>query len=480
MMVMSHPGACKQVDFRRTITMAQSTTPSPARHFSARASLAALGLKLRSLDFFGPIRERVKIAQKTVKHTPIQKLYDAFITILAGAHGLVEINTRLRSDPVLQAAFGRSACAEQSVVQETLDRCTGENVTQLEQALTTILRRHGQAYRHNFDHAWLLLDGDITGMPCGRKAAFATKGYFAKQRNRRGRQLGRVLASDYDEIIVDRLFPGTTQLHAALQPLVLAAETVLELDEAKRKRTILRLDGGGGSLADVNWALQRHYAVHGKDCSTERAERLAASVPEWVDDPRTPGRQVGWVTIPPTEYARSVRRVAVRCATKDGQWAVGVILSTLAPTDVILLTRQPIDRVQNPHAVILAYVYFYDQRGGGVETANKEDKQGLGLGKRNKKRFEAQQMVVLLSALAHNVVVWVRQWLVLHHPGLARYGIKRLVRDVFQISGSVLINGPDEIVAIVINHAAPLAAGLVAALRVLLTPEGIAVNSGEI
>jgi hypothetical protein len=44
------------------------------------------------------------IAQKTVMHTPLDKVHDAVITLLAGAHGLVEINTRLRSDPVLQAA----------------------------------------------------------------------------------------------------------------------------------------------------------------------------------------------------------------------------------------------------------------------------------------------------------------------------------------------------------------------------------------
>ena len=106
------------------------------------------------------------------------------------------------------------------------------------------------------------------------------------------------MATDYDEIIVDHLFPGTTQLHAALPELVLAAEATLELDEAKRRRTILRLDGGGGSRADVHWALWRGYAVHGKDCSTQRAEKLAASVTAWVDDPRNPGRQVGWVTEP--------------------------------------------------------------------------------------------------------------------------------------------------------------------------------------
>ncbi len=456
--------------------MTQSSMPT--RHFSARASLAALGLKLRSLDLFGSIRETVTIPQKTVKHRPTQKLYDAFITLLAGAQGLVEINTRLRSDPALQQAFGRTSCAEQSVVQETLDRCTAENVTQVEQALATILRRHGQAYRHDFAQGWLLLDGDMTGLPCGPKAACATKGYFARQRQRHGRQLGRVVATDYGEIIVDRLFPGTAQLHTALPQLVLAAEAALELDEAKRRRTILRLDGGGGSRTDVNWALWRGYAVHCKDCSTQRAEKLAASVTEWVDDPRNPGRQAGWVTEPTRAYVRPVRRIAVRCPTKAGGWAVAVLISALAPQDVLALTRQPVDRVSDPTAVLLAYVYFYDQRGGGVETANKEDKQGLGLSKRQKKRFEAQQIVVLLSALAHNVLVWARSWLAPHHPRLVQYGIKRLVRDLFQISGSVVSSETDQIVAVVLNQAAPLAAGLVAALRGEQDPEGIVVSLG--
>ena len=98
--------------------MNESITPT-TNHFTACARLSAIGAKLRHLDLFGPIRTRVQIRQKTVKHTPIDKLSDAFISLLAGAHGLVEINTRLRTDPGLQRAFGRSACAEQSVVQET-------------------------------------------------------------------------------------------------------------------------------------------------------------------------------------------------------------------------------------------------------------------------------------------------------------------------------------------------------------------------
>src|SRR6266566_2571868 len=225
------------------------------RHFSACASLAALGVKVRQVDLFGPIRETVHIEQKTVKHTPIEKLYDAFISMLAGAHGLVEINTRLRSDSALQAAFGRTSCAEQSVVQQTLDACTTENVRQMEQAMDTIYRQHSQGYQHNYSQDWQILDVDMSGMPCGKKAAFASKGYFAKQRNRRGRQLGRVLASRYEEVVTDRLFDGTTQLTKALQPLVEAAEQTLELDERKRERTLVRVDAGGGSVDDVNWLL---------------------------------------------------------------------------------------------------------------------------------------------------------------------------------------------------------------------------------
>src|SRR3954468_135236 len=225
------------------------------------ASLAALGQILQQRDLFGPVRDLVKIEQKTVKHAPTDKLYDALIAILSGAHGLVEVNTRVRADLALQRAFGRAACAEQSVIQETLDACSATNVRELQQALTTIYRTHSQGYQHDYTAAWQVLDVDMSGLPCGPKAAFATKGYFAKQRNRRGRQLGRVLATRYQEIVVDQLFEGTTQLTAALQPLVQAAEAVLDLNDVRRKRTLVRVDAGGGSLDDINWLLERDYLV---------------------------------------------------------------------------------------------------------------------------------------------------------------------------------------------------------------------------
>ncbi len=454
--------------------MTESTTPTGTCQSTPHATLVAVGLKVQQLDLFRPIRDQVQIKQKTVRYTPIDKLYDAWIAILAGAHGLVEVNTRLRSDPALQQAFGRTACAEQSVIQDTLDACDATTVQQMEQALTTILRQHSQAYRHAYAQHLQLLDVDITGLPCGPKAAFATKGYFAKQRNRRGRQLGRVLATRYHEVVTEQLLPGTAQLPTALRPLVEATEQVLDLDAARRARTLVRVDAGGGSVDDLNWLLERNYAVLGKEYSGKRARKLAATVVAWIDDPRVPGRQVGWVPGPAPEYVRPVARVAVRCRKKNGHWGIGVLIASA--DDRLGLPAADDARTT---AQLLTTVYQYDARGGGIETANKEDKQGLGIGKRSKKRFAAQQVLGQLGRLAHNLVVWARQWLAADAPLVRKLGVKRLVRDVFHVNGLVERDATGRIYRIVLNQAHCYARRILMALRSLVDPAHVAVSLGE-
>jgi hypothetical protein len=199
------------------------------QQFSARATLVGLGVKVRRLSVLEPMEQQVKIAQKTVKYTPLDKLTDGLIAILAGAHGLVEINKRVRPDAALQAAFGRASCAEQSVVQDTLDACTDENVKQMQTAVDHIYCFQSQGYRHAYQQRLQLLDIDTDGLPCGKKAAFATKGYFARRPNRRGRTelvpeslvspdkkaepfcLGSALSSDGETWLI---FPATQRLSA--------------------------------------------------------------------------------------------------------------------------------------------------------------------------------------------------------------------------------------------------------------------------
>jgi hypothetical protein len=255
-----------------------------ARLYSPRATLCAIGLKLRSLKLFETI---------------------------AGAHGLAEINTRVRSDAALQRAFGRESCAEQSVVRETLDACDVENVRQMKHAFKSLTRAHGRAYRHPYQARLQLLDVDMTGLPCGRRAEKAGKGYFANQPGRYGRQMARVVATRYEVVVLDWVGPGNVQLNKVLRPLVEETEWMLDLDAGKRARTVLRIDAGGGSINDVNWLLRRGYQIHSKDVSSQRAAGIAPTVKEWFSDPLHPGRQVGWATCPAT--ATSATCIASSC-----------------------------------------------------------------------------------------------------------------------------------------------------------------------
>jgi len=133
--------------------------------------------------------------------------------------------------------------------------------------------------------------------------------------------VGRVLATQYEEVVVDGLFAGNVQLVKALQPLVEAAETTLQLDASTRARTIIRVDAGAGTLDDLNWLLSRGYEVVAKEYSGQRIRRLAGTVTSWVQDPNWPERSFGPVREPPAGYVRPVQRIAVRCRRIDGTFA---------------------------------------------------------------------------------------------------------------------------------------------------------------
>ena len=61
---------------------------------SARASLALIGKRINQMGIWNTIANYVDIKQKTVVHTPIEKLQDAFINIMAGGHGISEVNQK--------------------------------------------------------------------------------------------------------------------------------------------------------------------------------------------------------------------------------------------------------------------------------------------------------------------------------------------------------------------------------------------------
>ncbi|MCL4872402.1 MAG: transposase [Anaerolineae bacterium] len=447
--------------------------------YSPRASLAIVGMNIQQMGIWDMIGQQVKIQQKTVTHTPLQKLQDAFINIMAGGEGIVELNQRVKPDASLSTAFGRQSCADQSGVSTTLNACQAENVVQMRQAMAAIYRRYGAGYGHDYGRRRQLLDIDLSGMPAGCQGEGSEKGYFAKQKNKRGRQMGRVYATLYDEIVSERLYSGKTQLNRCLPELVAEAETVLNLNPGFRQRTILRIDGGGGNDADINHLLARRYQLLVKVTHWKRVEKLATTVADWETDPKDPKRQAGWVQ-QPFAYDQATRQLAVRCQTKKGAWQTTILVFNLADDQLHWLNQQGKRPFAPPADPIWLAVYAYDLRGGGVETAIKGSKQGLGIIKRNKKSFHAQEMLLLLGQLAYNITAWVRNGLASCEARLRQFGMLRMVRDAFHIAGSLTFNAEGHIVQISLNQAHELAAAFVNAFSSFLARDGTVANLRQI
>jgi hypothetical protein len=250
------------------------------------------------------------------------------------------------------------------------------------QALNLIFQRQSLASRHDFTTRMLLLDIDMSGLPCGKQQEEAAKGYQGESGIGWGRQLGRVLATQYEEIVIDRLYPGNIYLIRALQPLIQDLEVTLALDEDLRKRIIIRMDAGGGSVDLINWLLERGYQIHGKDISPARAESFAQAVKYWISDPKHPHRQMGWAEGLIDGYVRPVKRLILRWPPmKYEKWKkkpfhYACLLSTLEPQEVIRQLNLPHHTIHNPDAVTLAYNTLMISAAGRSKSNSKNQSKG--------------------------------------------------------------------------------------------------------
>ena len=424
-----------------------------------QAPLCALGEVLRTREVFQPLHDLVIIGQKTVVYRPTDKLVFLVLGMLSGAETVSEIQCKVRPDRGLLVAFGYSRCADASVIQQTLDASTEATVASLESALGTMRRLQGQ--RSQVDLASedkIRVDIDLSSLPIGKHAEGSEKGYVAKKPNTYTRQLARLVCGDTQEIFTQGLYPGKTNSDAVFKPMLSKLETVLELDTVeKRSRIRLRFDAGFGTDANINYALWRGYHLIGKMYNSRRIQKLVATVEDWESLPTRKGikgREAGWVKHP-HRYGRRTVQIAVRTPKKDGTWSYAVLVST------------------DTTASVEALVLEYDRRSGAPENSFCQDYQALSLRKYRKASFIAQQVLILLAELAHNLMIWMKTWLIeavetpeaasektenAHRKAsemLQSRGLKRLRRDFLAIPGKVCFQGK-KVVGIRINPLYPM------------------------
>lgn len=467
------------------------------------ALLALIGQKCQDEKLLDPLYQLVKINQKTVQYSPVDKLIDLLLAILLDCEVVSQINTKLAQQVAVLNAFGREHCADQSTVQRTLSTCTSENVAQFQAALARLFARHSRTRHHNFAKGPLILDIDLTGLPCSKHYQGSCKGYFAGCKpGTTGRQLFRVSASQYNELVYQQVFPGNTG-SASLEnfkPMLEAAFGVLGLAAKHTRRVLIRLDSGFGNAPIINYLLAQGYQFVVKLGNAPRAIKLCQSVAEWQPDfchQREFGLiqaeggyelagqrvvyQIGVRHIPP-EKSSAERLVKA----KKGAEAKSPAPAQAQPGgpnyhyNVLVLGLEGLKPaksrpVEGPE--LLAQVHFYDRR-AVIETASiKADKQGLGLVKRRKFSLMGQEMEVLLAQLAHNLVMWAKGWLLKLAPELAGYGVERWVRDLLAIAGQVIFQG-GRIVKVRLSQRNSLARRFYKPLKRFFAKRGIEVDLG--
>ncbi len=462
---------------------------------SNNASLCALADVIKDKNVLQPIHNKVNIKQKKILYSPTDKLVFLTLGIMSGIQSVYDINYKLRVDRALLEAFGYKKCADQSVIQETLNAVTEENIKQMESALDEIFKQNNLSMsliqKAVQENKTITIDIDLSGQTASKNAEQSTKGYFSGEKNAYGRQLARVLVSETQEIVAESLYPGNTVSwrHDIFKEMITKMETMLSIQSKEERNSIrLRLDSGFGTDKNINYALWLGYHLLARMRCSKRARKLSKSVTQWLDipnDSENNPRQAGLLD-QPHRYGRRTRQIAIRKKTKKG-YSYSIIVTTDLETD------------------ILSIVSDYDARGGKPESSFCQDSAGLSSTKRRKHSFFAQQMLMLLNQLAHNLILWIQDWLTESvqansedlSPELSEQqkeelvcekaliiktvkerGMKRFVHQLLSISGSVILKG-QRVCKVIFNPLYPLIKRFVIAFRTLLKPYGIMVSLGE-
>jgi hypothetical protein len=259
--------------------------------------------------------------------------------------------------------------------------------------------------------------------------------------------LARVQAPQYHETLFSQIYPGNQESSPTYLPVVQAVQNFLALTPAQRQRVILRTDAGFGSDANINHVLTEHWQVVTKNKGGRRPQAFARQIvaTDWYDL----GHE-RWVApaVHPVTYVRPTQSLVLCWRAAHAQLKYAVVVCSIQ--DWL------------PHEVIA----YYDDR-GACETEIQADKQGLQLEHRRKKRLAAQEMLVLLTDVAHNLLAWTHRWM-FPHGALAQYGPLRLTADVLCLPGRLIFER-ERLIEVQLNELHPHAADVAEAIPSLLS-----------
>lgn len=222
----------------------------------------------------------------------------------------------------------------------------------------------------------------------------------------------------------------------------------LDFTDAQKARTIRRSDAGFGSDSNVNTALRDRWQVVTKSSGGRRPAAVIRHIPAtaWLElrpDDR-------WVAAAPAavQLVRPVQWLALRWRNSRGDIKPALVVCSVDSWSAAEI------------------IHSYDDR-GACETEIQTDKGGLQIGRRRKKVAAAEEVLSLLTDVAHNLLAWTTPGMFPTGP-LAQRGATQMVQDVRALPGRLIFQ-QQQLVEVQLNqrhaYANEVAAGLVRLLE---------------
>jgi len=141
------------------------------------APVAALMAYYEAQKVLEPLQSVTSAAPKG-DFTLAEKLEQVVWSMLTGCQYISVVNTKLRPERMLAQVKRTDHFAEQSTLAIALNELTQMNLAQLEASVRQISHRCSRTRQHDW-RGFLMLDFDLSGLPCGKQAEGSKKGYFS-------------------------------------------------------------------------------------------------------------------------------------------------------------------------------------------------------------------------------------------------------------------------------------------------------------
>lgn len=388
--------------------------------------------------FFTPFEEHFDIPLKTCDYTPLQKLQTLVCALATGCAWTKAINHTLRPYPLVAEMLGMPQFPDQSSINRFLHRVGRVQALQLERISEVLLHRFG--LWHHLDR--VDLDIDSTGlMVYGNTYEGVRKGYFPRQRGRRGYRLTVAATANPAgaEILALAFDPANVHPAGRLWDCLYQAADVLGRLE---RIGVVRADAAFGTGADVQELLDLGVSFIVKGMVNQTAINFAARVSPTQWESLDLFRQV--CDLGPQRIANCrhpVRVVLVKLMTRRfDRPAFSHLYTNLVPEQA--------DAGQ--------LVKRYDDR-QGIEALFKSAKYGLAIDHLRTRRYRPIEGFLHLAAITFNLLSWFRFYL-LTHVGLGDLGTRELAQTLMDIPAKCSRAGNQVLLSFPARH--PLAPAL--------------------